>query len=95
MWAIFRDPNTVFNSLDKFTIQLVEDKDILTYQEHLFTNVGGQKFELHPNVFFVQRLLSSDADVEYFARKYNPWTNASSSLYPQSSSGTGTSTKAD
>lgn len=83
MWAIFRDPNTVFNSLDKYTIELVDDKDILAYQEHLFATVGGLKFELHPEVFFVQRFLRSSTDVEYFARKYNPWTNASPSLYPQ------------
>lgn len=73
MWAIFRDPNTVFNSLDKYTIELVDDKDILAYQEHLLTTCGGQTFELHPDVFFIQKLCTSRDDVEYFARKYKTW----------------------
>jgi hypothetical protein len=35
MWVIFRDPKTVFNHVDKYVVELVEDKDILTYQELL------------------------------------------------------------
>ncbi len=83
MWVIFRDPNTVFNDLDKCTIDVVEEKDILTYQEMLNTLMGGRTFALNHEVYFIQKFFTSDSDVEYFARKYNTWI-PSRSRHPQS-----------
>lgn len=78
MWVIFRDPNNMFNNLDKYTIELVEDDDILTYQANMCHQIGGHMFDLHPGVFFIQKFLTSNDDVEYFARKYNPWKDVGS-----------------
>jgi hypothetical protein len=73
MWVIFRDPNNVFNHLDKFVYQIVNDEDILAYQRALYERSGGRMHELNQTVFFMQQLLTSEDDVEYFARRYNTW----------------------
>lgn len=73
MWVIFRDPNTMFNHLDKYVYEIVDDKDILTYQLVLHEKVGGKPHEVNQTVFFLQHFLSSHNDVEYFARKYNAY----------------------
>jgi hypothetical protein len=74
MWVIFRDPKTVFNYLDKNVLELVADEDILTYQKQLNDVVGGRSHEINLTVYFVQPFFSSKDDVEYFARKYKPWS---------------------
>ena len=58
---------------DKYVTQLVEDKDILAYQEMLVTVHGGRTFELNLDVCFSQQFVTTAEDVEYFARKYTPW----------------------
>ena len=73
MWIVFRDPITAFNHLDKYVFELVEDKDILAFQEKLHAVVGGRKREFHHDVYFLQEFLSSADDVHYVARKYNVW----------------------
>jgi hypothetical protein len=73
MWVIFRDPNTAFNHLDKYVHEIVEDKDILTYQIALHERSGGRIHELNQTVFFLQQFVTTQEDVEYFARRYNTW----------------------
>lgn len=73
MWVIFRDPNTMFNHLDKFVYEIVNDEDILKYQVALHEKVGGKVHEINQTVFFLQQFISSHNDVEYFARKYKVW----------------------
>ena len=63
MWVIFRDPKTAFNHLDKFVVELVEDKDILTYQSVLHKTVGGRTFPLNTDVGFAHRFVTSVNDV--------------------------------
>ena len=60
--------------MDKYVTQLVEDKDILAYQEMLLAANGGRKFELNLDVYFSQQFVTTTDDVEYFARKYTPWS---------------------
>ena len=71
MWVIFRDPKTMFNHVDKYVCEIVEDKDILAYQTKLYEQVGGRTHELNQSVFFLQQLVTTQDDVEYFARRYN------------------------
>lgn len=73
MWVIFRDPKSVFNHLDKVVVELVQDKDILTYQDTLHKVAGGRTFVLDTDVRYNQKLLTSSNDVEYFARRYSCW----------------------
>ena len=77
MWVIFRDPNIVFDHLDKFVYEVVNDEDILAYQAHLCAKVGGAKQALHTEVYFLQPFVNSD-DTHYFARRYNTWTQRAS-----------------
>ncbi len=70
MWVIFRDPKNSFTHLDKYVLEIVEDKDILGYQATLHKEEGGHIHEINQAVFFLQPFLSSSKDVEYFARRY-------------------------
>jgi len=67
--------------MDKYVTQLVEDKDILAYQEVLYAAHGGRRFELNLDVYFSQQFVTTADDVEYFARKYNAWVNVEASLF--------------
>ena len=73
MWVIFRDPKTVFNHLDKFVLEVVEDEEILAYQASLMDTLGGRAHEFHSNVYFLQPFFTSKQDVDYFVKKYKPW----------------------
>lgn len=73
MWVIFRDPKTVFNHLDKFVLEVVEDEEILAYQAQLTETLGGRTHEFHRDVYFLQPFFTSKQDVDYFVRKYKPW----------------------
>jgi hypothetical protein len=75
MWVIFRDPKTVFNYLDKNVLELVADEDILTYQSQMG---DGRAHEIHLDVYFLQQFFTSKDDIDYFARKYKPWSKSPS-----------------
>lgn len=68
---------TAFNHLDKYVFELIDDDDILAFQDALFKTVGGRKNEFHTDVYFLQPFLTSSADTHYFARKYNRWQTTS------------------
>jgi hypothetical protein len=72
MWVIFRDPISVFRDMDKYILCIVEDKDILVFQEHLWTSLGGRKQEIYSNNPYLQPLVITEHH-EYYARKYIPW----------------------
>lgn len=78
MWVIFRDPKTVFNHLDKFVLEVVEDNAILDYQTQLSNTLGGRAHEFHRDVYFLQPFFTSKQDVDYFARKYKSWSTSPS-----------------
>lgn len=80
---IFRDPKTVFNHVDKFVVELVEDKDIAAYQELLHKTVGGRTFDIYSDAQFNQRFVTSTNEVEYYARKYTCWSAEHCSNGPQ------------
>lgn len=73
MWVIFRDPKTAFNHPDKYVFEMVEDEDILKYQKGMSEILGGQAYDFHQDVYFLQPFFTSKDDVEYFVRKYKPW----------------------
>lgn len=76
MWIVFRDPKTVFTHLDKYVVEVVDDADIEAYQRRLHETVGGHAHEFHREVYFLQPFLSSAQEIDYFVRKYKPWSNA-------------------
>lgn len=74
MWVIFRDPKTVFNHLDKFVMELVADEDILTHQKRMVEVIGGRGHDIMRDVYFLQPFFTSAQDIDYFAKKYKPWS---------------------
>jgi hypothetical protein len=80
MWVIFRDPKNPFTHLDKYVVEILAgDDDILRFQAHLLQKVGGTAHVINPDVYFLQPLLTSSKDVDYFARRYKPWPTSSPS----------------
>jgi hypothetical protein len=71
MWVIFRDPKTAFNYLDKHVLEMVADEDILEYQRQMGE---GRTHDINLDVYFLQQFFTSKDDVEYFARRYKPWS---------------------
>lgn len=72
MWIIFRDPNTVFNHVDKCVVDVVADEEILAYQAQMGE---GRRYTIMEDVYFLQPLFTSKGEVEYFARRYKTWIN--------------------
>jgi len=71
MWIVFHDPNTIFTHLDKYITAVVEDDDILTYQQQLAGEKGIQ-FEISTTALYIQQFVRSADDKDYFVRKYIP-----------------------
>lgn len=72
MWVIFHDPDTAFTHLDKYVTVIVEDDDILMYQQQLAGEKGVQ-FEFSTTAHYIQQFVRTADDKEYFVRKYNIW----------------------
>lgn len=74
MWIIFRDPQTVFNHLDKFVYEVVGDDDVTEYQARMKDAIGGRTHQFLRDVYFLQPFFTSNQDIQYFIRKYASWT---------------------
>lgn len=74
MWIVFRDPKTIFNHLDKFVLELIEDEHIHVYQTKMSQTIGGRAHDFMDDVYFLQPFFTSKDDVAYFARRYTIWT---------------------
>jgi hypothetical protein len=75
MWVIFRDPKTAFNHVDKFVVDLVEDKEIDAYQSMLERTEGGRPVTFHADVPYNQHFFTTKLGVRYFAKKYAHWVD--------------------
>jgi hypothetical protein len=75
MWVIFRDPKNAFNHVDKFVVEVVEDKDIVAYQQMLLRVLGGRLVDFHLNVPYNQQIFTSLQGAVYFAKKYTSWVD--------------------
>jgi hypothetical protein len=73
MWIIFKDPETAFNHLDKFVVDVVNDAELPLYQEKLHAAVGGSWHDVNLVVHFLQPFITSASGVAYFVRQYKPW----------------------
>ncbi len=69
MWVIYRDPDNHRQDIDKYVYGLVEDTEILAFQQKLAETLKKTPDELIPNVRHLQSLVG-----EYFARHYQPMT---------------------
>lgn len=80
MWIVFRDPKTAFNHPDKYVFEMVGDEDILAYQKGMSEILGGRSHEIMQDVYFLQLFFTSKDDVEYYVRKYKPWSASYASM---------------
>ena len=71
MWVIFRYVKTEFQNLDKYIYDVVEDEDIMVFQDYLG---DGKKSDLNQNVYFIQEFFEASNGVRFYARKYEPFT---------------------
>lgn len=79
MWIVFRDPKTIFNHPDKYVFEMVGDEDIIKYQKGMGDVIGGRSHDFLQDVYFLQPFFTSKDDVDYFVRKYKPWSLHASS----------------
>ena len=78
MWVIFHDPKTAFTHLDKYVLDLVEDKNILDYQKDLSNSLRAFSHALVPNVSHMQPFVGND----YYAKFYVPTTQYTGKMNP-------------
>jgi hypothetical protein len=71
MWIIYRECQSIFTALDRYTVAIVYDEDILEYQQELAGN-HGRKYELQPASSYLQQFVSID-DLHYLAKRMIPW----------------------
>lgn len=69
MWVIYRDPCNHHDHIDKYVYGLVEDKDILEFQQKLAETLKKTPDEIIPGLSYLQAFVGS-----YFARHYVPMT---------------------
>ena len=69
MWVIYRDPRNHHDHIDKYVYGVVEDKDILAFQQKLAETLKKTPDELIPGLQYLQGFVGS-----YFARHYVPMT---------------------
>ena len=70
MWVIFHDRRTMFTHIDKNIFALVEDKDIVEFQNNLAKATGQMSHALLEDSKFLQNFVGN----EYFAKKFVPMT---------------------
>jgi hypothetical protein len=69
MWVVFRETMSQSQFVDKNVVALVNDADILAYQNTL----GGFPYEINLDVWFLQIFVRTDTDL-FYARKYEVFT---------------------
>jgi len=69
MWVIYRDPRNHYDNIDKYVYGVVEDKDVLEFQQKLAETLKKTPDELIPGLPYLQGFVGS-----YFARHYVPMT---------------------
>lgn len=77
MWVIFHERNSIFTHVDKNVFAVVEDKDILQFQESMATMRGEMKYPLLEGQYdFLQNFVGLD----FFAKQYEPMTRYTDSF---------------
>lgn len=69
MWVIYRDPHNHHDHIDKYVYGVVEDKDILAFQQKLAETLNKTPDEIIPGLPHLQGFVGG-----YFARYYVPMT---------------------
>lgn len=80
MWIVFRYVKTEFQNLDKYVYDIVDDADILAFQDYLGE---GKKATFNQDVYFLQEFFESKSGVRFYVRKYEPFTTLQTDKSPQ------------
>lgn len=68
MWVIFHDTPTQYTHIDSTVVGVVQDNDILIYQEAMSIDLNMDPYPLLLDRFFLQPFMGTI----YFAKKYEP-----------------------
>lgn len=68
MWVIFYDTTTHYTHIDRNVIGVVQDNDILMYQQGMSIELNMDPYPLLLDMFFLQPFMGT----MYFAKKYEP-----------------------
>lgn len=75
LWVIYCDPNTVWNHIDKYVVNIVADKDLDAYQNAL-AGENGTKYEVIRQSKHLQQFVIANGNI-YSIRQYEFWNSNS------------------
>lgn len=71
LWVVYCDPNTVWNHMDKYIVNIVDDKDLDAYQRSLAGDKGSV-YEVVRHAKHMQPFVIANGNV-YYVRQYEYW----------------------
>ena len=71
LWVVYCDPNTVWNHMDKYVVNIIEDKDLDAYQRSLAGD-KGTTYEIIRHMKHMQQFVIANGNV-YYVRQYEYW----------------------
>ena len=83
LWVVYCDPNSVWNHMDKYVVNIVSDTDLDVYQRTLAGD-KGTTYEVMRNAKHLQQFVIANGNI-YYIRQYEFWNPNSSSQYTNNS----------
>ena len=71
LWVVYCDPNSVWNHMDKYVVNIVDDKDLDVYQRTLAGD-KGTIYEVMRNATYLQQFVIANGN-SYYIRQYEFW----------------------
>ena len=75
MWVVYCDPNTCWNHMDKYVVNIVHDDDLDSYQRTL-AGPAGSVYEVMRNANYLQQFVVSNNNI-YYVKQYEFWNTNS------------------
>lgn len=72
MWIVYCDPNTSWNHMDKYVVNIVDDNNLDSYQQ-ILAGEGGTSYEILRNARYLQQFVISNNNI-YYIKQYEFWS---------------------
>lgn len=75
LWVVYCDPNSVWNHMDKYVVNIVHDRDLDSYQCTL-AGENGTMYEVIRQSKHMQHFVIANGNI-YYIRQYEFWSPSS------------------
>lgn len=75
LWVVYCDPNSVWNHMDKYVVNIVHDRDLDSYQRTL-AGEKGTIYEVIREAKHLQQFVIANGNI-YYIRQYEFWSPSS------------------